>query len=284
MRTTTEHACTEQLAQTWTNNIPRAGLEERLAAVLTAYLSKACDTKVDQCLLVIKQVFHLPLRAMSGLARSLVQLMGLETSWCRYSQVCRRQQRLEVAIPRSSSREEGLHVVMGSTGLKVFGEGEWKVRQHGYSKRRTWRKVHLGVHADTHEGVAALVTTNGVGDGEILPALLDQFDDPQLLADGAYDSHACYQAIEARGGKAVIPPCEDAVPWPVTDETPYAAQRNAALATIETHGRTAWKHAVGYHRRSLAETMYRLKTYSVPGSGHAVSTAKSLTSTRGSLR
>lgn len=100
-------------------------------------------------------------------------------------------------------------------------------------------------------------------DGEILPALLDQFDDPiaQLSADGAYDSHSCYQAIEARGAKAAIPPRCDAVPWPVTDQTPYAAQRNAALETIESQGRTAWKHLVGYHRRSLAETaMYRLKT------------------------
>jgi hypothetical protein len=216
-----------------------------------------------QCLLAIKQVFHLPLRAMIGLAGSLVQRMGLDLVVPSYSQVCRRQQRLEVAIPRPPPREEGLHVVVDSTGLKVFGEGEWKVRQHGYSKRRTWRKAHLGVDADTHEVVAALVTTNGVGDGEILPALLDQFDDPiaQLSADGAYDSHGCYQAIEARGAKAAIPPREDAVPWRVTDETPYAAQRNAALETIESQGRKAWKHAVGYHRRSLAETaMYRLKT------------------------
>jgi hypothetical protein len=204
-----------------------------------------------QCLLVIKQVFHLPLRAMRGLAGSLVQLMGLDLRVPSYSQVCRRQQRLEVTIPRSPAREEGLHVVVDSTGLKVFGEGEWKVRQHGYSKRRTWRKVHLCMDTDTHEVVAALVTTNGVGDGEVLPALLDQFDDPiaQLSADGAYDGHGCYQAIEAREAKAV------------TDQTPYAAQRNAALETIESQGRAAWKQAVGYHRRSLAETaMYRLKT------------------------
>lgn len=216
-----------------------------------------------QCLLVIKQVFHLPLRAMRGLAGSLVQLMGLDLRVPSYSQVCRRQQRLEVTIPRSPAREEGLHVVVDSTGLKVFGEGEWKVRQHGYSKRRTWRKVHWGVDADTHEVVAGLVTTNGVGDGEVLPTLLDQIEGPiaQLCADGAYDSHGCYQAIEARGAQAAIPPREDAVPWPVTDQTPYAAQRNAALETIESQGRRAWKQAVGYHRRSLAETaMYRLKT------------------------
>jgi hypothetical protein len=200
---------------------------------------------------------------MSGLAGSLVQLMGLDLMVPSYSQVCRRQQRLEVAIPRSPPREEGLHVVVDSTGLKVFGEGEWKVRQHGYTKRRTWRKVQLGVDADTHEVVAALVTTNGVGDGEVLPTWLDQIDDPiaQISADGAYDSHGCYHAIEARGARAAIPPREDAVPWPVTYETPYAAQRNAALATIASQGRTAWKQAVGYHRRSLAETaMYRLKT------------------------
>ena len=41
--------------------------------------------------------------------------------------------------------KEALHVVADSTGMKGFGEGEWKVRQHGYTYRRTWRKVHLGV-------------------------------------------------------------------------------------------------------------------------------------------
>jgi hypothetical protein len=95
-------------------------------------------------------------------------------------------------------------VVVDSTGPKIFGEGEWKVRQHGYSKRRTWRKVHLGVDANTHEVVAALVTTNGGGMGRSSPRCSDPI--AQLSADGAYDTHGCYQAIEARGARAAIPP------------------------------------------------------------------------------
>jgi Transposase DDE domain len=131
----------------------------------------------DSVPLVIKQVFHLPLRAMSGLVGSLVQRMGLDFVVPSYSQVFRRQQRLEVAIPRSPPREEGLHLVVDSTGLKVFGEGEWKVCQHGYCKQRTWRKVHLGVDADAHEVVAALVTTGKFqkpfsSKGKIRPTLL----------------------------------------------------------------------------------------------------------------
>lgn len=88
------------------------------------------------------------------------------------------------------------------------------MRQHRYGKRRTSRKVRLGVDADTHEVVAALVTTNNVGDGEVLPTLLHQVADPiaQHFADGAYDSHGCYQAIEAREPQAAVPPPEDAVP------------------------------------------------------------------------
>lgn len=102
--------------------------------------------------------------------------------------------------------------------------------------------------ADTHEVVAAIVTTNGVGDGEVLPALLDQVGDPiaQRIVDGAYDTHGSYHAIQARGAQGAIPPREGAVPWPVTEDTPYAAARNGALETIECQARTAWNDAAGY--------------------------------------
>ena len=97
-------------------------------------------------------------------------------------------------------------MVVDPTGLKVSGEGDSKVRQHGYCGRRTGRKIHWGVDADTHEIAAVLVTTNSVGDGEVLPTLLDQVNDPiaQLSADGAYDSHGCYQASR-RGGPSRHP-------------------------------------------------------------------------------
>ncbi len=116
-------------------------------------------------------------------------------------------------LPRTVSASPR-HVVIDSTGLKVFGEGEWKVRQHGYSKRRTWRKLHVGVDEATQEIVATLTTTNAVGDGEVLPELLDQIPEPiaQVSADGAYDTRACHEAIAQRQARAAIPPRENAQP------------------------------------------------------------------------
>jgi hypothetical protein len=66
--------------------------------------------------------------------------------------------------------------VFDSTGLKVFGEGEWKVRQHGYSKRRTWWKLHLGVDEASGEIIASALTTNDFGDGAY-----DSFENDDLL-------------------------------------------------------------------------------------------------------
>ena len=87
----------------------------------------------------LKEVYHLPLRATQGLMRSIMQLLGLDLPVMDYSQLSRRCALLEVVLPRHQNNEP-LHMVVDSTGVKVFGEGEWKVRQHGYSKRRTWRK------------------------------------------------------------------------------------------------------------------------------------------------
>jgi Transposase DDE domain len=97
-------------------------------------------------------------------------------------------------------RDEPLHLVVDSTGIKVFGEGEWKVRQHGYTYRRTWRKLHLGVDEASGEVVAAVVTTSNYNESEILPALLDQIEAEieQVSGDGAYDKRTydlCNKAI-----------------------------------------------------------------------------------------
>ena len=96
------------------------------------------------------------------------------------------------------------HVVVDSTGVKVYGEGEWKVRQHGYSKRRTWRKLHLGVDESTGEILAAVVSTNNVSDDEAFGDLLDGIEGEieAVSADGAYDKRKCYDAIEERGADA----------------------------------------------------------------------------------
>lgn len=211
-----------------------------------------------QALLTLKAVFSLPLRQTQGFAQSLLQLMASDLPIPNYTTLSRRAQTLEVALPRLC-KAEPLHVVIDSTGLKIYGEGEWKTRQHGVSKRRTWRKMHLAVDQATGEIVAVVTTERDVGDCEVLEQLLHAIVEPieQVSADGAYDTIGCHKAIAQRQAKPAIPPRENAV---ITDIGWWDA-REGAVRRIEEIGRAAWKQEVNYHRRSLAETMiYRQKT------------------------
>ena len=167
-----------------------------------------------------------------------------------------------MSLPRRA-KDEPLHVVVDATGIKVYGKGEWKVRCHGGSKRRTWRKLHVGVDAASDEIVAAAVTTNDLGDGQLLPELLDQIDADivQVAGDGAYDTQACYTAISARKAQAAIPPRRGARIWRHGNSNDPPLTRDENLRSIRRTGRAVWKKAIGYHRRNLVETaIFRIKT------------------------
>ena len=213
------------------------------------------------CMLTIKAVFHLPLRATQGLVASLVELLGLPIKAADYTTVCRRQNCLEVELQRYSTTEN-LHAVFDSTGLKVFGEGEWKVRQYSYSKRRTWRKLHLGINEATREIIASVLTTNGVGDGETLPDLLEQIDEKlsQASGDGGYDDFEVYDLLNRRGAKITIPPQRNAKIRQHGNCEDPPLPRDEIIRAIRKLGRAEWKKRNGYHRRSIAETtMFRYK-------------------------
>src|SRR6185369_4346982 len=167
-----------------------------------------------KCVLTLRVVYHLALRATEGLARSVFALLETALPVPSYSTLSRRAAEVEVALgalPRSGP----VHLVVDSSGFKVFGEGEWKVRQHGWSKRRTWRKLHLGVDEATGEILAAVVSEARISDDDALPDILAQVKGEihQVSADGAYDKRSCYDALAARGAKAVIPPRRDAKIW-----------------------------------------------------------------------
>src|SRR5204863_377467 len=149
-----------------------------------------------------------------GLIVSSIELLEIKISAPDYSTLSRRKKGLEIVLP-SQRKDKAIHLVVDSTGLKVYGEGEWKVRQHGWSKRRTWRKLHLAVDEATGEIVAAVASEAGVTDDAALPDLLEQVPGEirQVSADGAYDKRHCYDALAARGAKAVIPPRRDAKIW-----------------------------------------------------------------------
>ena len=214
------------------------------------------------CMATLEEIYHLPLRATEGLTRSLLRLLGVALSVPCYTTLCRRRRTLEVKLPRRQ-KSESLHVVVDSTGVKVYGEGEWKVRQHGWSRRRTWRKLHLGVDEATHEFVAAVVSTNSFKDSQLLPDLLAQVEGElsQVSADGAYDSRHCYDAIHERGARAAIPPQKRARIWQHGNTRAERHIRDENLRAIRRKGRATWKRESGYHRRSLAETaVFRVKT------------------------
>ncbi len=218
------------------------------------------DTAIE-CLLTLRAVYHLPLRATEGFARSLFELMPVDLTVPDYSALCRRARTVRITLPKRATGP--LHLVLDSTGLKVYGEGEWKVRQHGYSKRRTWLKLHLAVDPETHELRAAVVSEPGVTDAEAVPALLDQVEAPisGAGAEGAYDRRSVYQALDRRGARAVIPPRRDAKIQRHGNTAGPRLARDENLRRIRQIGRKAWKEGSGYHRRSLGETaMFRLKT------------------------
>ena len=214
-----------------------------------------------ECLLTLRAVYHLTLRATEGFARSLFGLMRLDLPVPDYSTLCRRSATVRVTLPKKA--QGPLHLVIDSTGLKVYGEGEWKVRQHGYSRRRTWLKLHLAVDPRTHEIQAAMVSEPGVTDAEMVPPLLGQVDNPveSASADGAYDRQGVYDALGGRSARAVIPPRRDAKVKRHGNSSGPRLARDENLRRIRKVGRSAWKKESGYHERSLVETaMFRMKT------------------------
>ena len=215
------------------------------------------DAAIQACL-TLKALFGLPLRQTTGLVASLLKLAGLEWAVPDFSTLSRRQKGLNVAIPYRPSTG-ALHLLIDSTGIKSEGEGEWFAKKHGPSKPRQWRKVHLGIDADTLEIRAIEVTGSRVGDAPMLPELLNQIptDQPigKVTADGAYDTRGCHAAIAARSACAVIPARKNARLW--LENTTGAQARNDTVRATRRLGRTIWRRWSGYHRRSLVETKMR---------------------------
>jgi len=214
-----------------------------------------------QCLLTVKSVYHLPLRATEGFVRSWFALARIDLPIPDYSTLSRRAAAVKVALPKRASG--GLHLVIDSSGLKVYGEGEWKVRQHGYSKHRTWRKFHISVAERTLEIQEVTLTEAGTDDASQVDSLLEASDEiDQVSADGAYDKRKVYDACQQHRVKRIaIPPQRNAHSWQHGNRQAPPHPRDVNLRRIRRVGRTAWKRAVDYHRRSLAETtVFRFKT------------------------
>jgi hypothetical protein len=223
-------------------------------------------------LLTLKAVFRLPFRQLAGFAESVFALMGVDLQVPSYTQICRRQSGLKVPLGISERLKNGdpIHLVVDSSGLKIYGECEWKVRKHGWGKRRTWRKIHIGVDEKTGEITAQVLTDNKTDDAAMLNQLLaDTFDEGvnigKLGADGAYDHYDCWDTLQEAKIEPIIPPRENAMFQLGKDGLPTEHPRNRALEIIDEGGQEAnrkgWKIQSGYHRRSKSENaFFRWKT------------------------
>jgi hypothetical protein len=205
--------------------------------------------------LTLRTVFQLALRQTEGLIGSILQLLGLDLAVPDHSTLSRRAETLEVPRPCSSSRGP-VHLLVDSTGLRLCGPGEWLIEKHGSRRRRSWRKLHLGIDAETGEILASELTTSDVDDGSQVEPLLDQITAPlaSMIGDGAYDQAGVYRTVAERHPEAdvIIPPRSTAVPSEDVEATP--TQRDRHLQSIHEHGRMGWQKRSGYVRRALVET------------------------------
>jgi len=218
------------------------------------------------CILLIRTIFRLPLRALQGFVYSLIYMLSLPISEPSYTQICRRARDLGKLLKNLSAKRP-TDIVFDSTGFKVYGEGEWKVKKHGHSKRRVRRKIHIGMDPDSGEIIMGEMTGNGKGSGDAEAAERLLKDAPKsierIFGDGSYDGFSFRKSVESMRAELIVPPPINAVVHESQD--PAVVKRNNALLEIEGLGndseaRALWKKLKGYHRRSLVETtMFRLK-------------------------
>ena len=170
----------------------------------------------------------------------------------------------KLSVPLNARKSKGkVFLVVDTTGLKVYGEGEWKVRKYGWSKRRTWRKWHLAVNEQTQEIEAEVLTDNAKDDTAVVDELLDQTKNvtKKFCGDGAYDKWKVYQTLSKRNIAPIIPPRRDARIKQHGNIKLTPLPRDAAIRGCRKPERAEWKRTVGCHRRSLSETaMCRMKT------------------------
>lgn len=207
--------------------------------------------------LTLRAVFHLPLRQTEGLISSVLQLLDLDLPVPDFSTLSRRAQTLDLpAEPRATGG--AIHLLVDSSGLKLSGPGEWLVEKHGTSKRRSWRKLHIGFDAVTGRIVASILTDRDVDDASQVEPLLDQIAEPVevFLGDGGYDRTGVYTALEERhpGAKVIVPPRADAVLGATADTDPI--QRDGHIQAIAGKGRMAWQRDSGYNQRAEVEGQF----------------------------
>jgi hypothetical protein len=219
-----------------------------------------------EAVLTIKHVTRLSLRAIEGFVIGMREVTGGTWPVPNYTTLSRREATLKVDLCTRVKPGEKQVLIVDSTGLKVMGEGEWKVRKHGTDgKRRTWIKAHILVDRATGDVLDVSVTSGDAADCPELPKLLPaQLHGAAVLGDGAYHTKDLHREIYARGGVLLTPPPKNARKWKphnwAVDE-PAFRFRNSQLTPLQRLGRTQWKVQSGLGQRSFIEcTNNRLKS------------------------
>jgi hypothetical protein len=212
------------------------------------------------CIMALKVVYSMPYRQLIGFVQSIFVLMQVTLKIPHFTTVATRAKQLGKYCKRIS-KNSPTDLVFDSSGFKIYGEGEWKVRQHGKQKRRRWKKFHIGVCPSTHEIVVAEVTELETADCEVGPKLLKKAPRSvkRVIGDGAYDTWDCYKNAYENGQKLIVPPRAGAIFN--EKEEPWQQARNDAILQIIGLGNDEeaiklWKKLVGYHDRSLVETAF----------------------------
>lgn len=210
-----------------------------------------------ELVLTLRLVFHQALRQAEGFARSVLRLLGLDLSVPDHTTLSRRGRAFAGRQPQTLRHDRPVHVVLDSTGLQTFGQGEWDAEKHGRTPRR-WRKLHLAIDVETGEIVAHALTDPDKGDITAVPGLLATVEGPiaSVIADGAYDGASVYRAAFLRQRDPppaiVIPPRASSTVDIADAGIPTVRDRH--VRHIAEKGRMAWQKATGYGRRSRVET------------------------------
>jgi transposase len=194
--------------------------------------------------------------------------MGISLKVPDHSTLSRRAMDMESVSKGYRLPNGPAHILIDSTGLKIYGAGEWLQEKHKVKARRSWRKLHLAVDAESGTIMAATLTGNDAGDPSQVVPLLVQIESEigSVTADGAYDGAPTYAAIAARAGTipVIIPPHVTAVP---SDDAAHCpTQRDQHIALLADKGRLGWQKETNYGKRALVETtMGRYKAIIGPG-------------------
>ncbi len=215
------------------------------------YSNLAIETALN-----LRLVYHLPLRQTEGFVASISKLMGLHLDVPDHSTLSRRGKALKTKL-KANGHIGPIDLIIDSTGLSIFGEGQWAAAKYGKKGFQGWKKLHLGVDG-TGIIVAETLTGPNVDDAKTGVRMIKKarFRVKTVVGDAAYDAREIYEAVEECGARVVVPPIKNAR---FSRHAPRA--RNRLVKRIAKVGRQRWKRETRYHRQGRVEnTFFRYKS------------------------